>query len=184
MGAGLAITFSVRAGVSLRRLTTRRPPRPALGDAPTSRPAPRLAPPTTPRQVPPPRGVTHSCPGKGGGDRNGGGGGGSAAAQDSVPPAFPPRPHPNVRADVTTAPSRTEAGFFSAPFFLRRKRLAGGERKRRDKLPRVQCRHWNWEMRRRGCRCVGFYPSLVSHYGFFCGFDHAVTFGCSPAGIG
>ena len=94
MGAGLAITFSVRAGVSLRRLTTRRPPRPALGDAPTSRPAPRLAPPTTPRQVPPPRGVTHSCPGKGGGDRNGGGGGGSAAAQDSVPPAFPPRPHP------------------------------------------------------------------------------------------
>ena len=114
----------------------------------------------------------------------------SACVRQRVPalsrggPAFPPRPHPNVRADVTTAPSRTEAGFFSAPFFLRRKRLAGGERMRRDKLPRVQCRQWNREMRRRGCRCVGFYPSLVSHYGFFCGFDHAVTFGCSPAGIG
>lgn len=103
MGVRLATTFRLRAGANLRRLATPRPPRPALGDAPASRPAPprnwprpapQLAPPTTPRQVPPPRGVTLSCPGKGGGDRGGGGGGGTATAQDPAPPAFPPRPHP------------------------------------------------------------------------------------------
>lgn len=75
----------------------------------------------------------------------------------------PPRPPstltpPNKREEVTTFSRSTEAGFFSAPFLLPRKRLAGVERKRRDKLPRVQCRHWNREMRRSGRRCVGFPP--------------------------
>lgn len=48
---------------SLRLLATPRPPRPALT---ASRLAPRLAPPTTARPVPPPRDVKRGCPRKGG----------------------------------------------------------------------------------------------------------------------
>nr|XP_060484372.1 uncharacterized protein LOC132676261 [Panthera onca] len=97
--------------------------------------------------------------------------------------AFSPTP-PNARTEVTTVPTGTEAGFISAPFFLRRKRLADVGRKRRAKLPRVRCRHWNREMRRRSCRCVGFHLSLVSYCGSCCGFGHAVTFGHCAAGSG
>ncbi|ELW64219.1 Protein NPAT [Tupaia chinensis] len=91
---------------------------------------------------------------------------------------------PALKAEVTTVPRGTEAGFISAPFFRLRKRLARAERKRRDKLPRVQCRHWNWEMRRRSSSCVCFYLSLVRYCGSFGGFDYVVTPGRRPAGIG
>lgn len=66
---------------------------------------------------------------------------------------FSPTP-PALRTEMTTHPRSTEAGFISAPFFLSRKRLVGTEGKRRDKLPRVQYRQWNREMRRRNCRCL------------------------------
>lgn len=108
------------------------------------------------------------------------------------PGAVAPTPGPRVRSgpnlpqpEVTTIPRRTEAGFISAPFCLPRKRLVGAARKRRDKLPRVQHRQWNREMRRRrGCRRVCSELSLVPAGGSLCSSDHAVTLGRSQAGIG
>lgn len=62
----------------------------------------------------------------------------SSGSGSLVPPPRPLQPHPSKYEDGYDDSSKeNQAGFISAPFFLRRKRLAGEELKRRDKSPRV-----------------------------------------------